>query len=64
VHALLRLGAQQVADARLEVVDGLLAVALGPHVVVDVAEPVGPTFQLDLKYCDPKHVASLSLVLD
>jgi hypothetical protein len=48
VHALLRLGAQQVADAGLEVADGLLPVALGPHVLVDVSEPVRPTFKLNL----------------
>ena len=48
MHALLGLGAQQVTDAGLEVADGLLAVAFGHHVLVDVPEAVRPSFQLYL----------------
>jgi hypothetical protein len=48
MHGLLGVGRQEVADAGLEVTDGLLAVPLGPHVMVNVPETVGPAFQLNL----------------
>ncbi len=47
VHRLLGGRVQQVADTSLEVVDGLLAVALRPEVAVDVAETVGPALELN-----------------
>ncbi len=46
VHVLLRVGAQQVAHAVLEVGDGLVAVGLGLQVGVDVAEPASPRLEL------------------
>ena len=57
MHGLLGLRAQQIADAGLEVADGLLAIALGHHVLVDVPEAVRPSLKLYLM----RYICSFAL---